>query len=358
MPKKQPLFTKDVYLKYRHPLFGDKNPTLMNNPVWQWIRAEKQLPFWVEEAFSEEHAGKPNWCYYRMGQSETLLDDGTKILIAGEHEDSYDPDFHIYNDVTVIHPDGAVDIYGYPKDVFPPTDFHSATLVENHIYIIGSLGYMGERQVGKTQVCRLDINTFEIEEITTSGDNPGWISDHSAILSGNHITISMGMRYVENNGYHENFHDWTLCLDTFTWKKSLHRPWSFFIAKRKDGKMNQLWEIGQLDYDFKHNKDKFEAKKRAIEEQLGSELDYVYQLKDELYKPSITFEETDIEAKYNERIIKVDDVVVCYKESWNEVKIIIKGELPTAIVDILCADLKQKLSKLESTPYIIEQIAV
>ncbi|MEZ4617437.1 MAG: hypothetical protein R2867_18265 [Caldilineaceae bacterium] len=43
----------------------------------------------------------------------------------------------------VIHADLSIDIYGYPLAIFQPTDFHSATLVGNHIYIIGCLGYHG-----------------------------------------------------------------------------------------------------------------------------------------------------------------------------------------------------------------------
>ena len=68
----------------------------------------------------------PMWCFERFGQSTTPLGAVT-VLIGGEHEDHYDPDFHIYNDLVVIAPGGGTEIYGYPRSVFPPTDFHSAT---------------------------------------------------------------------------------------------------------------------------------------------------------------------------------------------------------------------------------------
>jgi len=58
-----------------------------------------------------------------------VLPDGREVLIAGEHEDYYDPDFFIYNDVVVRAPDGKFAIYGYSKEAFPPTDFHTATLL-------------------------------------------------------------------------------------------------------------------------------------------------------------------------------------------------------------------------------------
>ena len=83
----------------------------------------------------------PGWCFDRFGQSTTVLPDGREVLIAGEHEDYYDPDFFIYNDVVVRAPDGKVAIYGYSKEAFPPTDFHTATLLPDSIVLIGSLGY-------------------------------------------------------------------------------------------------------------------------------------------------------------------------------------------------------------------------
>ena len=65
----------------------------------------------------------PGWCADRFGQSLTLLPDGRAVQVGGEHEDHYDPDFCIYNDVFVHGPDGDLAIYGYPADVFPPSDF-------------------------------------------------------------------------------------------------------------------------------------------------------------------------------------------------------------------------------------------
>ena len=72
-------------------------------------------------------------------------------------------------------------LIGYPEAVFPPTDFHTATLIGSHIYLIGSLGYHGTRQYGETPVYRLDINAFRMERLDTTGDKPGWIYEHRAI---------------------------------------------------------------------------------------------------------------------------------------------------------------------------------
>jgi hypothetical protein len=45
----------------------------------------------------------------KVRPSLTLLPDGRAIQIGGEHEDYYDPDFCIYNDVFVHEPDRSID---------------------------------------------------------------------------------------------------------------------------------------------------------------------------------------------------------------------------------------------------------
>ena len=93
----------------------------------------------ARQKFNDEELGQAVWCYDRHGHSLTKLPDGRFIGIAGEHEDYYDPDFFIYNDVFIHDGAGRVEIYRYPQDIFPATDFHTATLVGDQIIIIGSL---------------------------------------------------------------------------------------------------------------------------------------------------------------------------------------------------------------------------
>ncbi|MBV6459803.1 MAG: hypothetical protein HONBIEJF_02956 [Fimbriimonadaceae bacterium] len=131
------------------------------------------------------------WCFDRFGQSVTLMPDGRSILIAGEHEDSYDPDFCIYNDVTVLHPDGTIRIFGYPYEVFEPTDFHSATLVGDFIWIIGGLGYVHQRS-GSIPVYRLSTLDYSIERMVTTGDLVPRIYEHRANLRDQVIELRGG----------------------------------------------------------------------------------------------------------------------------------------------------------------------
>ena len=165
----------------------------------------------------------PIWCAQRFGQSMTFLPDGRVIQIGGEHEDSYDPDFCIYNDVFVHGADGNITVYGYPQDVFPPTDFHTATLAGDAIYIIGNLGYSEARTLGMTPVFRLNTTDMAITRLPTSSCAPSWLHRHRAVLvSADEIEVSGGtVTEVDGNSlsYAANQHSYVLNLSTLIWAK-------------------------------------------------------------------------------------------------------------------------------------------
>lgn len=190
--------SEEDYQQGKNRRYGKNNPEKTDVPFWREMvksgaaggsaRMELENKNWATEGF-----GKAIWSYQRFGKSINLLPDNRIVEIGGEHEDYYDVDFCIYNDVFVFDGQGGFTIYAYPKEVFPPTDFHSATLVGAHIYIIGGLGYRGERRFGETPVYRLNTRSFVMERIDTDGENPGWIYDHRASLdSDGNIRISGG----------------------------------------------------------------------------------------------------------------------------------------------------------------------
>jgi hypothetical protein len=186
------------------------------------------------------------WCFDRFGQSVTTLADGRALYIAGEHEDSYDPDFHIYNDVVVAAPDGTLAIYGYPHKDFPPTDFHSATLAAGRIVLIGNLGYIEHRSVGKTQVLELDLQTLAVRRVETHGEGPGWISRHSAELApdGTAIIVSGGEVHRDSDQeLWENVDEWELDLSTWTWTRKTRKGWPQWSYVRADRGRNALWDM-------------------------------------------------------------------------------------------------------------------
>jgi ankyrin repeat protein len=195
--------TADDYRRAPTRRFGRANPERVDEPFWLgMIRAgitASVAPGILDP--ESEHAPRPVFCAQRFGQSLTFLPDGRIVQIAGEHEDYYDADFCIYNDVFVHGPDGSIAIYAYPEADFPPTDFHTATLVGDHIYVVGSLGYTGTRRFGETPLYRLDVRSLRMERLAATGRAPGWIFSHRAILVGPHeIQISGGKIAREADG--------------------------------------------------------------------------------------------------------------------------------------------------------------
>lgn len=214
--------TRKMFQQQWSPKFGTKNPELMDMPFWKLMVRNKEPAYWARNYFGTQ-GGYPVWCFHRFGTSETHLPDGRVIYIAGEHEDFYDADFNIYNDVIVFDSGGEITIWGYPEAVFPPTDFHSATLVGRHIYIIGCLGYMGTRVPGYTPVYTLNTTTFKIKRIETSGENPGWIFEHHAELDKSETRINIRGGKLTTKEHEDkltdNHWEYQLDLKSLRWKK-------------------------------------------------------------------------------------------------------------------------------------------
>ncbi len=220
--------------------YGTANPEKAESEVWTrairegWgghsLRRHFESRGWIaatagavcgsyaDSSYRESVPG-PFWSWDRFGMTSTTLPDGRIVHIAGEHEDYYDHDFCIYNDVIVEHPGDALEFYLYPKDVFPPTDFHTATLVGDDIILIGSLGYRDMRRIGETQTLRLNTRTLRIEPIATSGDGPGWISRHRAERLDETRLLIVGGSIQTEEGYTPNKTLFELDLPTMIWRR-------------------------------------------------------------------------------------------------------------------------------------------
>ena len=192
-----PKTTAEDFRAAMAPRFGTSNPEPCDAPFLLDQMRTGRSGYGARQAFSDQSDARdagdgPVWSFQRFGRSITRLPDGRLVLIAGEHEDYYDEDFCIYNDVTVLDGRREVTHYLYPKEIFPPTDFHSATLIGDEIWLIGGLGYKDQRVEGCTQVLRLSLKDFSITRIATSGTPPGWIHRHGAVRAGGDIVVSGG----------------------------------------------------------------------------------------------------------------------------------------------------------------------
>ena len=370
--------TREQFLQWRSPRRGTDNPHVMTNDVWKWL-IETRLPedytntrlsaYQANKAFNgpdSMNAG-PCWCFDRFGQSETTLPDGRIVYVGGEHEDFYDPDFYIYNDVVIVDTSGNVQIFGYPTEMFPPTDFHSATLVDNALILIGNLSYPKNRRYGQTQVLRLDIDTWRIAQIETFGEIPSWIHGHKAELSPerNEIRITGGkVDRGKETSLIENIDEWSLDINTWHWKRLTRRNWARFVLCREDGKSNHLWEMDSLplyrrmaERDKQHEEYYKNAEKK-LQDTLGIVPDL--QIIETLYVPDVA---TEIIAKnpddeeYNIHRVRVGDVIVRYVENCFNISVTVEGELPPDIVEQLRDDVMRKFAALEGVPITCRAIA-
>lgn len=290
--------------------------------------------------------------------SETDLPDGRKIFIAGEHEDHYDPDFFIYNDVIVRHPDDSIDVFGYPAEEFPPTDFHSATLVGGRVLLIGCLGYPEQRNPAETPCFSLDPVTMQIARLATSGENPGWIFEHSAELVESGILVRGGQ--VQRDSIAENCDDWLLDLRTRRWSRLTDRQWRQISIRRIDRKPNRLWEIRHHLFDLQHPQfrqlqpDSAQRFQETCQKFAQAGIVVNGELIDSLYSPPFDHlrcvrRESD---RFNVYRIMINDVLVRYTEDTWSIDITVEGQLPEATLKALIDDLCEKLGRLENTKFI------
>ncbi|WP_197994962.1 ankyrin repeat domain-containing protein [Gimesia panareensis] len=216
------------YQQWKSPRFGTTNPQRMNNPFWDDMIRSGKNAYLAREHFNDNSAfEKPGvvWSFDRFGSSLTRLPDGRYVQVGGEHEDYYDPDFYIYNDVVIHDGQGNFEIYGYPKAVLPPTDFHSENLVKDEIYLIGGLGYPHQRVENETPVYRLKTGTWKIEKVPTTGTKPGWISRHRSYYDPkrNVIRIEGGQHEIRSRNREsklaDNTDSYELNLATLHWQK-------------------------------------------------------------------------------------------------------------------------------------------
>ena len=349
-----PGVTADLFEKWRSPKRGTGNPESMNNPVWEWLIKTRLSAYQANALLNgppSTQAG-PCWCFDRFGQSRTELPDGHVALIGGEHEDYYDADFYIYNDLVLTGDSAPPEIYGYPLDAFPATDFHSATLIDKAVLLIGNLGYPEHRQAGTTQVLCLDLQTLGVSNIESTGDNPGWIHDHTATLTddGSAILVRGGkVDLCDGTSLIENIDDWHLNVGTWRWERLSTKAWPRFEICRMDRKPNHLWQLRQLVWSQSVGWDDVEKWSRELTEELGSppRPDIV----PSLYSPGIADEiyPSDVN-EHNVFRIRIGDIVVRYVEDTFAIQVTVEGQLPAVAIQTLKEDLMGKFESLEKAP--------
>jgi hypothetical protein len=354
----EPDVSREDYLAGKSRRFGVGNPEHITNPFWLAMVRAGGSAWQATQKFSDAGEGEhlPVWCYQRYGRSTTLLDDGRIIEIGGEHEDHYDPDFCIYNDVTEFQPDGSIRIFGYPEHVFRPTDFHTSTSVADGIVIIGCLGYPQGRQFGHTPVYRLNTTTFEMQPVETRGEPPGWIHGHKARLEeGNRIIVSGGQiqQGLETPAI-ENIDDWALDLTTWMWSRVTNRKWPQWLFIRADRKQNHLWQIRQALWTRNANwKDEFQQEMQRLSESLGHAPDLdavkaVYQIE------GLTSHGSTSKVEGQIHWVCLDGVFIRLEEDHWRIHAMVEGALPATRLTAFQSGVLAHLARLEGVAWEVQ----
>lgn len=362
-----------LFPAWRSPRHGSANPETMKNPVWDWLIRTRVNAFRANEVLNgpDPFTAGPGWCFCRYGQTSTTLSDGRVVQIGGEHEDSYDPDFCIYNDVVVRDPAGGIEIFGYPTEIFPPTDFHSATLVADRIVVIGNLGYPEQRKPQVTPIYELDLKQFSFHRIEAIGEMPGWIQRHTAELQGDGIVITSGnLDRGERGELIENVDDWALCLTTHRWERLTKRGWAQWEFTPADKKVNGLWELRSAAWQKGFEEQTGKLFNASLPEELQALSALILESRekvaarlpkvdlDSLYCPSIEHRKIEpSENEYNVYRVQIGDVVVRFVEETGPIRMIIEGHLPVDVETGLVAELQQKLGAIEGSSYLAKKRA-
>lgn len=336
--------SRDEYLTWRAPRRGTSNPERLTNPAWAWLAQRPHLSAYeANERFHGPRSTEagPAWCAMRYGQSHSLLADGRAVAIGGEHEDHSDADFFIYNDVIVSGPDGALEIFGYPVEVFPPTDFHTATVTRDRVIVIGCLGYPHQRRRLETPVFALDTHRFAFSALATTGAAPGWISRHTTTAGpdGDLLTLKGGEVIDTNGRLRPNSHDWTLRLSTLAWERSVTRRWREFELTHEDGSTNVLWKVRSAWW---------QARAGGGATPHGLELAFEPELSifEHRYRPPFDAREREAVAG-DEATYEVDGLVARWRESPWSVHLVVEGELDDVRANAWVEAVLQRLARLD-----------
>jgi hypothetical protein len=337
---------RDEFLAWRSPLHVKESPTRLDNPLWHWLVRTRHSAYSANEVFkgpSPFDAG-PMWCFDRFGKSETALPDGRVVHIGGEHEDYYDPDFFIYNDVTVIDSNGSIEIWGYERDVLPPTDFHSATLTQKSIVIIGGLGNPEQRMTGHTPVYQLELDTMSIPPAETSGEAPGWLHRHSAELSddGRAIIVRGGEVWLDHKRtMQENIDSWSIDVASGRWTRLITLDWQRWTMVRVDRKRNRLYEVHQELWHRDHGWPGLESYWQHEDKPDFEALSALYRLDETSPTPENA-------SEHNVYRVRVDGVTVRFTEDTCSVNALVEGRLSDVRLEELQSKTLATLERLDA----------
>jgi len=251
---------------------------------------------------------------------------------------------------TVIGPESSIAIHCYSQEAFPSTDFHSATRVGDAIFMVGCLGYPQQRIVGSTPVFRLALDAMTIARVETSGEAPGWIHKHTAVLSadGGALIIHGGkIWFGDDRTMQDNIDAWSLDVDSGHWTRLTALDWQRWTMRRVDRRPNRLWDVRQALWRRDHPRAGLENMWRHDDAPDFDALAALYRLDETMPAP-------EKGSNHNDFCVVVDGVRVRFTEDLYSVQAIVEGRLSEARLDALRRKTLATLERLDGSVWEIE----
>ncbi len=173
---------------------------------------------------------KPALNFCRAGETCTRLPDG-RFIVTGGHIKG-----QALNDVCIT--DGNKQSWlGYPSHVLPPIYEHTATVLGNELWLIGS-AHIDKTCLYQTPLYRINLNTYQIHKVA-SRNSMRQIYGHQTLLKSGQFVI-MGGHIITSDTLgdvliYDNLDDWTFNPKTLLFTKVKGRLQQLFIIGRKDG---------------------------------------------------------------------------------------------------------------------------
>lgn len=357
---------------------------LCTEEIFYWLtKSEVLFSYEILEFFEQQniHLDQLPWTpsYLRLGISQgSIFEKNIFALIIGgniaavdwkwyESQDYYDPDFDIYNDVTIKYHDQdlkfSYEIWNYPESQFPPVYAHSTVYDDrtNQVYITGGLGTGDRQRKGVTEIYQLNLESKDIQQVETFGESPPCLHNHETKMWNYDLIEMKGGHILKNNIVIKNLYVWYFNLKTKTWLKQeseIFQHWMIQTDKREELFLQISKDILKMEEENFYSSESIEQHKAHIFKH------YEYQPNYQLY-PQLYYAHEDIYVSKIEsypyfnliyQCILQGQIYHCFEEH-NRLEIAFQASASEEFQQFIINDLTSKLKQISGHDVIAEKVA-
>ena len=351
---------------------------LCTEEIFYWLtKSEVLFSYEILEFFEQQniHIDQLPWTpsRLRLGVSrESIFEKDIRDLLVGgntaavdwkwyDSKDYYDPDFSIYNDITIQYFDQnlafSYEIWNYPEEQFPPVYAHSTIYDKNtdKVYITGGLGSGDRQRKNITEIYALDLETMDIQKVDALGVSPTCLYHHQAEMY-DHDLIEMKGGYIIKNGVAiKNIYAWYFDLKTNRWLKQEAEKYHHWVLRPENGARFLFRDYVTL---LNFEKNAPEQLEGYLQNLRNNHL-YVadYKVYSQLYKPVEEMEcnRVDDWIHYTYQCVLDDQAYQCC-EDHNRLEVVFQASTTEEFQHFILDDLKSKLKQISGYEVFSEKV--